>query len=232
MINVNESLFLKKDKSKLNTALNVLIALIIFVLVLEIMFGLNFSGIYVIGPSMEPTLDGAPVTMVGESIKEGGDYVYVDKHASPDRGDIVVVFKTDGTTIIKRVIALGGDRVKLDHGVLKLKKAGSDEFEIVPEDDYVAPENNTPSLLKNTFPTVGGMLDEEGYLVDYDSMFLLGDNRDVSVDSRENGGTCYPLSSLCGVVTGWSMKYKTFFTSLHNYFTFGLPKYFGVGNKS
>lgn len=225
---VKDSLYSGRDKFISNTLLNLLIVIIVVLFVLEVIFGLKFSGVYVIGPSMEDTLTGAPVTAKTESPKPGGDYIYVDKYADPDYGDVVVVFKDDGSTIIKRVIGLGGDFVKLDRGVLYIKYAGTEEFVLV-EEDYVTPSRNTPSVLRNTFPRLSnGKVDENGFYVEEGCMFLLGDNRNESADCRENGGKSYPLSSLYGVVTDWSMKYKTFISSVHQFIYFDLPSFFGL----
>ena len=212
---VRKSLYNAQSKSKINIVLNVLIVIMVIALIIEISFGINYAGYYVVHSSMNPTLTGAE-----EYDKEGGDYVYINKNAKPTYGDIVVVSKDKDTTIIKRVIALGGDRVRLINGVLEVKK-GDGEFEIVSE-PYVAAENNT-SNSKNTYPKNG--LDE-GHLVADGAMFLLGDNRDISVDSRDDGD--YPLTSLYGVVTNWSLKNKKFLTGLHTYFKFQLPRYFGL----
>ncbi|MDE7306375.1 MAG: signal peptidase I [Clostridia bacterium] len=212
---VRKSLYNAQSKSKINIVLNVLIVIMVIALIIEISFGINYAGYYVVHSSMSPTLTGAVDYNV-----DGGDYVYVNKNAQPTYGDIVVVSKDKDTTIIKRVIALGGDYVKLVNGELQIKYKGSENFVTVNE-PYVAAENNT-SNTKNTYPK--NNLDE-GYFVEEGRMFLLGDNRDVSVDSRDSGS--FPLTSLYGVVTNWSLKNKKFLTSLHNYFKFQLPRYFG-----
>lgn len=216
---VNSSLYNRSDKSKLNIVLNVMIAVIMLVIVFEIAFGTTYSGIYVVKSSMRPTLIGAE-----EENLPGGDYVYVNRHAEPDYGDIVVVYDGGNSTIIKRVVAFGGDYVKLDRGKLYIKYAGTDEF-VEIEEKYVAAENNAPTD-KNSFPLRDGVLDEEGYYVRKGYFFLLGDNRNVSVDSRSSGS--FPVTDLFGVVADWSLNNKGFFTALHKYFSFDLPKCFGI----
>ena len=215
---VRESLYGRNEKSKLNIALNILIAVVLIVIIFEIAFGITYTGIYVVKSSMRPTLIGAE-----DENLPGGDYVYVNRHAEPDYGDIVVAYNGE-TTIIKRAIAFGGDYVKLDHGKLFIKYSGTDEF-VEVEEKYVAPENNAPTE-KNSFPFRDGVLDEEGYDVKKGYFFLLGDNRNVSVDSRDSVG--FPLTELVGVVTDWSLNNKGFFTALHRYFSFDLPKCFGI----
>ena len=211
---VRASLYNKKSNKKLNILLNVLIVLVVLVLAFEIYFTVNYSGVYVVGDSMLSTLTGAPNNNENEM---GGDYVYASKHAKPTYGDIVVVRHEKEGYIIKRAIAFGGDRVKLVEGQLWLKKKGEDDF-ISVEEKYLVPANNNSS---NTFCD-----NDEGYLVPEGHFFLLGDNRNVSRDSRYYGS--FPLESLDGVVTKWSLEHKSFCTGLYNYFRFQLPSYFGI----
>ena len=212
---VNVSLYSKNEKLKLNIFLNIVIVIVIFALVCEILFAANFSGIYVVGTSMNPTLIGAE-----DESSIDGDYVYVNKHAKPTYGDIVVVLRNNDTTIIKRVIALEGDYVMLKEGKLSIKYSGTDKF-VEVEEPYVHPDNNTPSLPKNTFHADG-----EGYYIAEGCFFLLGDNRDASEDSRARGS--FKVSQMYGVVTKWSLNGKSFFTALHKYFYFDLPSHFGL----
>lgn len=212
---VRESLYNKNGKSGLNILLNAVIVIVIFILLFEVLFTINYSGVYVVQDSMRPTLTGA----VNEDTI-GGDYIYINKHAKPDYGDIVVVYHNQEGYLIKRVIAFGGDRVKLVKGQLYIKYKGKLDFELV-EEDYINSDYNNGSLPQNTFPR-----DNDGYLVQEGYFFLMGDNRNVSRDSRELGS--FPLKNLDGVVTKWSLEHKSFCTALHNYFKFQLPSYFGI----
>jgi signal peptidase I len=221
MNEVNSCLYLRREKSGKYIVLDIILCVIILIIIAEFMFASSFSRIYVVESSMYPTLNGA--TAEGEA---GGDYVYIDKNATPTYGDIVVV-NTGDKLIIKRVIALGGDTVKLVNGKLKIKYSGDDDFTDVSE-SYVSPENNLKSE-RNNYPLVQNIfgfsyLDERGHLVNDNSMFLLGDNRDVSVDSREYGD--FLMSSLVGVVTDWSLKYKKINTAVQTFIIFTVPGIF------
>jgi signal peptidase I len=221
MNEVNSCLYIRREKSGKYIVLDIILCVIILIIIAEFMFASSFSRIYVVESSMYPTLNGA--TAEGEA---GGDYVYIDKNATPTYGDIVVV-NTGDKLIIKRVIALGGDTVKLVNGKLKIKYSGDDDFTDVSE-SYVSPENNLKSE-RNNYPLVQNIfgfsyLDERGHLVNDNSMFLLGDNRDVSVDSREYGD--FLMSSLVGVVTDWSLKYKKINTAVQTFIIFTVPGIF------
>ena len=208
-------LYNKNGNSKLNILLNVLIVVVMLVLAVEIIFTVNYSGVYVVHSSMSPTLIGADSDNV-----IGGDYIYINKRAKPTYGDIVVVSVGNNEYYIKRAIAFGGDRLKLVKGQLYIKYKGEADFELV-EEPYILSDNNDPDLPKNNKYAADG-----GYLVQEGHFFLMGDNRNESRDSRELGS--FPLSRLDGVVTKWSLEHKSFCTAVYNYFKFQLPSYFGL----
>lgn len=223
----NRSLYPGRGTAKLNLALNILILIVVFALVLEMIFVTTFTGIYVVDVSMTPTLNGAP-----DERSAGGDYVYVIKGAKPRYGDIIVMTREGDTHLIKRVVAFGGDSVKIVGGKLYIKYKGESGFAEV-EESYVDPDRNAPDKPVNNYPAggsrypqTGGKFVEDAFLVDDGYVFLLGDNRDYSADSRQNGA--YKQSNIYGVVTNWSMKNKKFNSSVHKFFSFDLPKLFGM----
>lgn len=213
---VGRSLYERQKPSSLNLILNALIVIICLVFIFEIIFNMSFTSIYVKGESMLPTLVGAPGNAGDKSgeLSAGGDYVFVDIHAKPDYFDIVVVKTADedgySYNIIKRVVAFGGDTVKLDRGQLWIKYKGSAEFKKI-EEGYLSEKYNDASNVKNTY---------EEHVVEEGHMFLLGDNRNDSADSRERGD--FSLNSLVGVVPEWSIKNKGWITSIYTFFEFTL----------
>lgn len=217
LFDVRGSLYKREGRSPLNILLNVVIVFFCAILVIELSFNILYTGIYVIDKSMMPTLTGAPIAN-----SSGGEFIYIDKYAKPDYGDIVVVYRetADGTkgNIIKRVVAFGGDTVRLDGGELSVKKAGSDSFSLVSE-DYVV-YNDTDRQCNNyaEFFGVDSMDNSHEHVVAEGCMYLLGDNRNESSDSRQNGD--YPISSLVGVVPDWSMKLKSVTTKFYTFFNF------------
>lgn len=208
---VNQSLYGGKNgRSAVNFILNLVLALIGFLLVFQIAFGVFYQGFYIVHSSMSPTLTGA-----SDLQSAGGDYIYVNRYAKPGYGDIVVVFDGD-QSIVKRLIAFGGDTVKIERGVVYVRYAGEEEYTELSE-SYVAAENNTPSKPVNNFAE---------HTVAEGCYFLLGDNRDVSSDSRQNGD--YSAKGLIGVMPAWAMSLKPCTTALHNFFQFTLPRAFGM----
>ena len=134
---------------------------------------------YIPSAAMEPTV-------------VAGDHIFVDqlhyRSASPQRGDIVVYRSPENslTLALKRVVAVGGDRIAILHKQVFLNGQAlaepyavhSDRHELSSSD--IAWERDQMAL--QTVPT--------GFV------FLLGDNRDNSWDSRFFGPV--PVSSLSG----------------------------------
>ncbi len=199
-----ECLYAKKRNGVANAVLNFILIAFIAVVAIELVFNCFYTGIYVVNISMQPNFNGA----VRES-EPGGDFIYVNKWSQPQYGDVVVVYRDftleNGTresgNIIKRVVALGGDTVKIEGGVLYRNG------EPVDESAYIFPEYNLP-LLNN--------YDE--HVVKENCMFLLGDNRNKSTDSREYGD--FELSALVGVVPKWSIATKGISTAIYTFFNF------------
>jgi len=202
---MRKNLVYSKDKaeSALSFLACVLMGLLLVIAVARLAFSLCYIKVYVVGSSMSNTLSGAPARD-----SEGGEYVYAFKSDTPRRGDIVIV-ETEKKTLIKRVVALGGDTVELKEGVLYLNGKIKDE-------PYVSAENNTPS--RNNFAQIK---------VPDGCMFCLGDNRDVSIDSRSEEYGCMPVEWTAGIVADWSMTCKGAITAFNTFFDFTLPNAFG-----
>lgn len=126
----------------------IIVALIALVLLLTYLIRV----VGVDGDSMYPTL------------KDGDRLLLSRVETDYQRGDIVVVDRYTEAPLIKRVIALPGDVVRIDKNYLYIDDQLQDEPYTV---GYTVPRDFVES---QTVP--------EGYV------FVLGDNRSVSVDSR------------------------------------------------
>lgn len=189
----------KKESSKFNIIINVVLIVLLLVLVFQVTFYSRFARIYVVGDSMKPTLIGASAKGM-----PGGDYVYADKYKTPQRGDIIVLsVGEDNTVLIKRVIAVGGDTVELKQGVLYLNGEETEE-------SYIFDEYNSPLDRDNTLAL---------HTVEEGCIFFMGDNRNVSQDSRNKYGDV-EVSAVIGVVTEWSVRSKSFITGWNTFFDF------------
>lgn len=131
------------------------------------------------GMSMDPTL-------------QPGDVLLMDcVRTLPERGDVVVsnMETMEGLRLVKRVIGLPGDEVTIDEGTGQVVLNG----EYVHE-TYVKQLSYEPCDI--TFPVV----------VPDGHVFVLGDNRMTSVDSRSSIVGMVPLNTLEGKV--WSSNRK------------------------
>ena len=146
------------------------------------------------------------VQVVGDSMNDtlqSGDYLYVDKLADINRGDVIVFTLPDGSgegaegrAYIKRVIATAGDTVLMKDGNVYLKKAGEDHFEIV---EYEGVKGLTYyRAMDHSFPFE--------FTVSENHVYVLGDNRENSRDSRVLGEI--NLDNVDGVVTSFMIERK------------------------
>ena len=131
-------------------------------------FALLARVITVDGESMVPTLQDQQRLIVS------------DMFYTPQYGDIVILYadklpneatQSYGKPIVKRVIGLPGDKIKIDfvNGIVyRNGEALTEEY------------TNTPTNLPENFPINGEITVEEG------KVFVLGDNRNYSKDSRSN----------------------------------------------
>ena len=112
----------------------------------------------------------------------GGDFVVAVKHVAPQRGDIVAFYSND-RVLVKRVAALEGEQVYID-GEGKVYIDGS-----LLEEPYVGEAS------------YGGCDISFPFQVPEGGLFVLGDNRGVSMDSRNSTVGCVGEGDLIGRVT-------------------------------
>lgn len=154
-----------------------------------ILFSLYFRATYML------------VRVKGESMLStlfDDDVLLANKSEQTKRGDIVVIdvrdFKgTDhefkGNYIIKRAIALEGDKIYCKGNTVYVCYAGAEDF-VALDEGYVSDRSGNYNF---SVVTVGA-----------GEVFVMGDNRGNSTDSRDAG--CFKLEYVAGVIPDWSYE--------------------------
>jgi signal peptidase I len=162
--------------------------------------GLLLTGLYALNPLNTATLDprarllglttySIPSRSMAPTL-EVGDYIAVSTAAygfsEPKRGDVVVFNapNSQGINYVKRITALPGDRVAINHSQLLINGLPVTE-------PYLNPDQSHATAQTTEMP--------ERVIADGE-LFVLGDNRNNSNDSRFFGTV--PRASLIGRVMG------------------------------
>ena len=159
-------------KKENNKYLSYILAVVFFTAVM--LFNTLFMFVRVQGTSMNPTL-------------QSNQMVLVSKSEKPERFDIVVLRERlidggESKDVIKRIIGLPGDVVTVIDGELYVNN-------VKYEEEYLS-DKYTTSFKNSDFTIV----------VPKDRVFVLGDNRDISKDSRSVGS--FKKSAILGVMIG------------------------------
>lgn len=133
----------------------------ILILIAIFVFRFYFISVDVVkGTSMEPTLHNEDVVMVDSKIY---------KLLELDRYDVIVFENSksqEESFLVKRVIAFPGETVEMKQGILYINGEEIDAPDYVNEFNYAT-------------------ADFSSSIVPEDHLFVLGDNRSVSLDSRD-----------------------------------------------
>ena len=117
---------------------------------------------------------------------ENGDKLIVwGAGYTPQRGDVVIVdsYTSYGKPLVKRVIAKGGDTISIDYDAGTVEVNGE-----LLQEDYIAA------------PTHLGYDVEFPYTVPEGTVFVMGDNRNESLDSRSSYVGCIDERDILGKV--------------------------------
>lgn len=172
---INDSAFLNKHGKAFLTVKYIIIGVFIAYFAVSWLY---VQPLIATGDSMLPTV-------------KDGQFVYCMRREEPQKGDLVYVFaypKRENERlyiperILKRLMAVPGDKVKIMNGKLYVNDV---------QEDYDFPEMEEKGLILDEI-----VLKEDEYLV-------LGDNRNHSADSREFG--LFSRSQIKGVIhlTNW-----------------------------
>lgn len=163
------------DITKKQAIISVVVVVFIITALLRLFV---IEGFVVKGDSMEPTI-------------HNGDFIFINRLAyigsrEPKRGEIIVaVPRNMDVKVIKRVIGLPGERLSIQNGKIVLRDNRTDPGNVLTE-IYLSNQDT---------PAVGTTLIK----LDPEEYFAMGDNRGVSIDSRE-----------LGPVDKWEIKGKVF----------------------
>lgn len=167
----------KKEKKSMPIALQ-LVLLVVMIVVLRNVMGT----VLVKGSSMEPNFN-------------HGDLVFINKLSTsvgaPDYGDVVICKLDEGTgyeNIIKRVIGLPGDEIDIVEN-----EDDEDVYDLYVNGEYIEED-----FLGEPMMTDGNI--EYPFEVPENSYFVMGDNRNESLDSRRESVGAIHKDDLMGKV--------------------------------
>ena len=159
------------------TLFDIMGTLIVSLVVFSILFTYFFRIVGVDGASMQPTLQDGDMLVLS---------VIDDDYR---RGDIIVVERTFDEPLIKRVIAVGGETIRID-----------EDGNVFINDKLLSEDYIQGETVLRDFP--GKITVPRG------SLFVMGDNRTVSKDSRSDEVGFIPIDSVVGKATYclWPMQ--------------------------
>jgi signal peptidase I len=146
------------------------------------LIGFVFQSYEVDGPSMQNTLHNQDRLIVWKTART---WSRVTKHQYvPQRGDIIVFVESglssygqaDSKQLIKRVLGLPGDHVVVRNGIVTIYNS--------EHPNGFVPDQALPYSKQTTIPYTAGNID---LTLDQNELFVCGDNRGDSLDSRAFG---------------------------------------------
>lgn len=162
----------KKQGGFLKELFDWVVAIVIAVVIAMVVRNYVLTLVKVQGQSMEPTLHNA-------------DRLYVNRlFYEPEKGDVVIfVSETDPDhPYVKRVIATEGDTVYIDFSTGNVFVNGS-----LIEENYIKEKTMLMGSYIYELMSKGQYSPERPITIEKDHIFVMGDNRNNSKDSRELG---------------------------------------------
>ncbi|MGZ4777970.1 MAG: signal peptidase I [Thermoanaerobaculia bacterium] len=185
--------------------------------------------------SMKPTIqegDRVVVNKLAYDLKVPFTTIELLRWSDPQRGDIVVLFSpVDGTRLVKRVIAVPGDRIAMLNNQLYVNGAAAQVAPLrcpVSDDEqgtaWVSDETLGGRTHQVMFtPQIPAVRSFPPTIVPSGNYFVMGDNRDNSNDSRFIGfierrrivGKATAVAFSLDRAHHWVPRFERFFTKLH-----------------
>lgn len=157
---------IKKTQKFLGIVLDIVKLVVIAFVIVWPIHHFIFQPFYVIGPSMEPNF-------------YNKEYLIIEKVSyytnAPKRGEVIVFQSASGPKnyLIKRVVGLPGERIVIKKGKVYVYNKSFKQGILLQEEKYLSAGTSTPGNIDIK------LLDNEYY--------VLGDNRNMSLDSRTFG---------------------------------------------
>lgn len=165
--------------------------------------------------SMKPTIlegDRVVINKLAYDLKVPFTTWHMAEWGNPKRGDIVVFFSpTDGTRLVKRVVGLPGDTVAMENNLVFVNGQPLQYETLASEisNRVETPERNASLFASEKLdardhavmatPTLNAMRSFAPVMVPEGNYFMMGDNRDNSLDSRFYGAV--PRDNIIGRVS-------------------------------
>lgn len=138
--------------------------------------------------------EGDNVTVVNYGYVDGS-VVYVSQ-SEVKRGDVVILQKGDSKSLIKRIVAFGGDSIWVEDGYVCVKTTGGESYTITEAEGAMLSRISDFEL-----GNLAGKTANNPYIVPNGCLYYMGDNRNNSTDSRAKGAV--PLTDIRGKVEGF-----------------------------
>lgn len=150
-----------------------LVSIGLALLIVGLLYAFVIKPYNVKGDSMDPTLKDGERVIANKLGKTFGNL---------ERGNVIVFHADENSDYVKRIIGVPGDHIEYKHDVLYVNGKKTPEPYLEYNMKHKNYEEITGSFKSSDLPNSGGQ-----YKIPKDRYLVLGDNREVSKDSRAFG---------------------------------------------